>query len=90
MITTDRISRALGDAVIRMWAGLPHDLQNRLFDEVVGRKRRHETGLSFAVARAAATHESRQTVTRYYRTRFIGRLSALCLEWCDGLEFAST
>ena len=35
MITTDRISRALGDAVVRMWAGLPHDLQSRLFDEVV-------------------------------------------------------
>ena len=34
MITTDRISRALGDAVVRMWAGLPHDLQSRLFDEV--------------------------------------------------------
>jgi hypothetical protein len=33
MITTDRISRALGDAVV--WAGLPHDLQSRLFDEVV-------------------------------------------------------
>ena len=35
MITTDRISRALGHAVVRMWAGLPHDLQSRLFDEVV-------------------------------------------------------
>ena len=35
MITTDQISRALGDAVVRMWAGLPHDLQSRLFDEVV-------------------------------------------------------
>jgi hypothetical protein len=35
MISTDRISRALGDAVVRMWAGLPHDLQSRLFDEVV-------------------------------------------------------
>ena len=35
MITTDRISRALGDAVVRMWAGLPHDLQSRLFNEVV-------------------------------------------------------
>ena len=35
MITTDQISRALGDAVVRMWAGLPHDLQSRLFDEVL-------------------------------------------------------
>jgi hypothetical protein len=35
MITTDQISRALGDAVVRMWAGLRHDLQSRLFDEVV-------------------------------------------------------
>ena len=35
MITTDRISRALGDAVVRIWAGLPHDLQSQLFDEVV-------------------------------------------------------
>jgi hypothetical protein len=38
MITTGRISRALGDAVVRMWAGLPHDLQSRLFDEVVSEK----------------------------------------------------
>ena len=35
MITTDRISRALGDAVVRVWGRLPHDLQSQLFDEVV-------------------------------------------------------
>jgi hypothetical protein len=35
MLATQWISRALGDAVVRMWAGLPHDLQSRLFDEVV-------------------------------------------------------
>jgi hypothetical protein len=35
LITTDRISRALGDAAVRMWAGPPHDLQSRLFNEVV-------------------------------------------------------
>jgi signal transduction histidine kinase len=34
-ITTDRISRALGDAVVRVWGRLPHDLQSQLFDEVV-------------------------------------------------------
>ena len=35
MITTDRISRALGDAMVRIWTGLPHDLQSRLFNKVV-------------------------------------------------------
>jgi hypothetical protein len=29
MITTDRISRALGDAVVRMWAGLRAGKQSR-------------------------------------------------------------
>jgi hypothetical protein len=35
MLATHWISRALGDAVVRMWAGLPHELQSRLFDEVI-------------------------------------------------------
>ena len=69
MITTDRISRALGDAVVRMWAGLPHDLQSRLFDEVVSENEDMKPALSFAVAREAPTHESGQTVSRYCRAR---------------------
>jgi hypothetical protein len=35
VITTDRIARALGDAVVRMRAGLPHDPQSPLFNKVV-------------------------------------------------------
>jgi hypothetical protein len=31
----EQFSRALGDAVVRMWGQLPHDLQNRLFEEAV-------------------------------------------------------
>lgn len=32
---SERLSRALGEAVIRMWGDLPHDLQYRLFEEAV-------------------------------------------------------
>jgi hypothetical protein len=83
MITTDRISRALGDAVVRMWAGLPHDLQSRLFDEVVSENEDMKPDLALLL-HEQHPHKSRQTVTRYYRARFIGRLSGLCLEWRDG------
>jgi hypothetical protein len=51
VITTDRISRALRDAVVRMWAGLPHDLQSRLFNKVVSESEDMKTGLSFAAKR---------------------------------------
>jgi hypothetical protein len=57
MIITDRISRALGDAVVRMWAGLPHDLQSRLFNEVVAENEDMKPNLGFAVALEAPTHE---------------------------------
>jgi hypothetical protein len=30
---SDQFSRALGEAVVKMWGHLPHDLQNRLFNE---------------------------------------------------------
>jgi hypothetical protein len=33
--TSEQLSRALGDAVVRIWGGLPPDLQNRLFEEAV-------------------------------------------------------
>jgi hypothetical protein len=30
---TEQLSRALGDAVVRIWSHLPHDVQHRLFEE---------------------------------------------------------
>ena len=33
--TSEQLSRALGDAVVRIWGRLPADLQNRLFKEAV-------------------------------------------------------
>jgi hypothetical protein len=33
--TSEQLSRALGDAVVRIWGRLPPDLQNRLFEEAV-------------------------------------------------------
>ncbi len=32
---SDRLARALGDAVVRMWGRLPADLQTQLFEEAV-------------------------------------------------------
>jgi hypothetical protein len=31
----DRLTRALGEAVIRIWSNLPQDVQNHLFQEAV-------------------------------------------------------
>ena len=33
--TSEQLSRALGDAVVRIWGRLPRDLENRLFEEAV-------------------------------------------------------
>lgn len=33
--TAEQLSHALGQAVVKMWGYLPHDLQNRLFKEAV-------------------------------------------------------
>jgi hypothetical protein len=33
--TSQQLSRALGDAVVRIWGRLPADLQNRLFEEAL-------------------------------------------------------
>ena len=33
--TADQLTRALGEAVIRIWSNLPQDVQNHLFREVV-------------------------------------------------------
>lgn len=33
--TKDQLTRALGDAVIRIWSNLPQDVQNHLFQEAV-------------------------------------------------------
>ena len=32
---TDQLTRALGEAVIRIWRNLPQDVQDRLFKEAV-------------------------------------------------------
>jgi hypothetical protein len=34
-VITEQLTRALGEAVIRMWSDLPQDVQNHLFQEVV-------------------------------------------------------
>jgi hypothetical protein len=34
-IITDQLTRALGDAVIRIWSDLPKEVQDRLFKEAV-------------------------------------------------------
>jgi hypothetical protein len=34
-VTANELTRALGEAVIRIWSNLPQDLQNRLFQEAV-------------------------------------------------------
>jgi hypothetical protein len=33
--TSEQFSRALGDAVVKMWGHLPNTLQSRLFEEAV-------------------------------------------------------
>jgi hypothetical protein len=32
---SEQFSLALGEAVVRIWGNLPHDLQNRLFKEAI-------------------------------------------------------
>jgi hypothetical protein len=34
-VIADRLTRALGEAVIRMWSNLPQDVQSHLFQEAV-------------------------------------------------------
>jgi hypothetical protein len=34
-VTADQLTRALGDAVVRIWSNLPQDVQNHLFQEAV-------------------------------------------------------
>jgi hypothetical protein len=44
-VTKELVSRALGEAVVRIWSRLPQDIQERLFDEAVtsqGEAIRHE------------------------------------------------
>lgn len=42
LATSDQLSLALGEAVVRMWGHLPHGLQNRLFHEALTA---HDEGL---------------------------------------------
>jgi hypothetical protein len=44
-VTKEVLSRALGEAVVRLWSRFPQDLQERLFEEAVtsrGESIRHE------------------------------------------------
>ena len=34
-VTADRLTLALGEAVVRIWSNLPQDVQNHLFQEAV-------------------------------------------------------
>jgi hypothetical protein len=34
-VTADQLTRALGEAVVRIWSNLPEDVQNHLFQEAV-------------------------------------------------------
>src|SRR5262245_40839285 len=34
-VTANELSRALGEAVVRIWSNLPQEVQNRLFQEAV-------------------------------------------------------
>ena len=34
-VTADQLTRALGEAVIRIWSNLPQEVQNHLFEEAV-------------------------------------------------------
>ena len=34
-VITEQLTRALGQAVIRIWSNLPQDVQNHLFEEAV-------------------------------------------------------
>jgi hypothetical protein len=34
-VTADQLTRALGEAVVRIWSSLPQDVQNHLFQEAV-------------------------------------------------------
>jgi hypothetical protein len=33
--TSEQLSRALGEAVVRVWGYLPHDIQRELFEEAI-------------------------------------------------------
>jgi hypothetical protein len=32
-VTAERLTRALGEAVVRTWSNLPHDVQHHLFEQ---------------------------------------------------------
>ena len=34
--SSEQFSCALGDAVVRIWGRLPHDIQHKIFEEAVG------------------------------------------------------
>jgi hypothetical protein len=36
--TADQLTRALGEAIVRMWSNLPQEVQHRLFEEAIASK----------------------------------------------------
>lgn len=33
--TADQLTKALGEAVVRIWSSLPHDIQHNLFEQAI-------------------------------------------------------
>jgi hypothetical protein len=56
-VITEQLTRALGEAVIRIWSNLPQEVQNHLFQEAVTSQRRvHKIAACSFPARQAFTH----------------------------------
>lgn len=53
--SSECLTRVLGDAVVRIWSSMPHDIQRRLFEEVVARR-----GEAIKVSLATYLHERHQ------------------------------
>jgi hypothetical protein len=52
----EQLTRALGEAVIRIWSDLPQDVQDRLFKEAVasrGESIRSQLAVSFTITMSA-------------------------------------
>jgi hypothetical protein len=53
--SSEPLRGVLGDAVVRIWSSMPHDVQRRLFEEVVARQ-----GEAIKVSLATYLHERHQ------------------------------
>jgi len=61
MMDSDRqfVSRLLGEAVIDVWAGLPQDIQQKLFEQAVLAGRQDEGNLRERLAKFLHDHHQR-------------------------------